>query len=352
MTQEMDIPPSGNEAVRPTSEPPPGETPPGRAADAKKVPFIIAGAVLLLQALLTAGWQGYLWYDTGLSLTGVPDALLEPHENPVEFAVLNSTKAVFAVAMLVTALCLFARRRAARSAAVLFGALLLVEGVREASGVLSPAYEEWLPAELMPWLRASWAFGLVVAFALFGLMLWARENIDSPRLTRSTYRVGGVLLVVYALLSVIAFVVSPAADDVMVFLRMIADPRASGPTMLFGAPYFTSAFGIVAALVLGVLAMSRKRSVRGAVLVLMSTALYHGFAGLLFGLRGMPWSDADVALHLANLLLMPLLAAVILVLFAKDSDKRAMAARTGTTSDAPRGPALAGDLGEQHTSGD
>ncbi|MPY99671.1 MAG: hypothetical protein GEU97_17080 [Actinophytocola sp.] len=44
---------------------------------------------------------------------------------------------------------------------------------------------------------------------------------------------------------------------------------------------------------------------------------------------------------------LPLLAAVILVLFARDSDTQAAKA-----SDAPGGPALAGDLGQQDASGD
>ncbi len=82
--------------------------------------------------------------------------------------------------------------------------------------------------------------------------------------------------------------------------------------------------------------------VRGAVLVLMPIELYLSLFNLRVALDGVNWSETGVVREVPILLVMPLLAAAILVLFARDSDK----------SHASGGPALAGDLSEQNASGD
>lgn len=315
---------------------------PGRV-DTHKVSYIVAGVVLLLQSVVTVGWQLDMWLRADVGITTLLDALFDPTGDPVSFAMLASHKWALAVAMLVTALCLFARRRAARSAAILLGCLMLLQSIRGTSAVFFPVRDDVpLPDDLRTWSVGSWAFTSIAAVVLLALMLTARDTMSAPRVGRaSLYRGGGLLLVVFALLGVSWIFMPQVADELPMYLRMIVDARLFGPYSLFGAPFFYGAFAVVAAVVLGVLAIMRKRTVRGAVLVLMPIELYLSLFNLRVALDGVNWSETGVVLDVPILMAMPLLAAVILVLFARDSDK----------SHASGGPALAGDLGEQDTGG-
>lgn len=338
MTQDIDTPMS---AV-PQDPPRPGRV------DTHKVPYVVAGVVLLVQSVVTVGWQLDMWLRADVGMTTLLDALFDPTGDPVSFAMLASHKWALAVAMLVTALCLFARRRAARSAAILLGSLMLLQSIRGTPAVLDPRSDLPVPDDLRTWSITSWTFTAIAAVALLVLMLIARDTTSAPRVGRaSLYRGGGVLLIVFALLGVSWLFMPQVADEIPMYLRMIVDARLFGPYGLFGSSHFYGAFAVVAAVALGVLAILRKRSVRGAVLVLMSIELYLSLFNLRVAMDGVTWSENGVVREVPILLVMPLLAVSILVLFAVDSDKRA-----ATASHAPGGPALTSDLGEQDSGGD
>ncbi|WP_034268721.1 hypothetical protein [Haloechinothrix halophila] len=354
MTQEMDR----SAGVRAT-EPPRGSQP-GRAPEVQRTAYHVAGVLLLLYGMVSIAWRVYGFGVADVTVYSPLAVLTDPDENPMGFALLSLYEWGFAAAMLVVALFLFARRTAARGGAIWIACLLLAGVLRQAFALLSEEYRESILAADLGWLLlATYVFCAVVGAVVLVAMLRAREADDVPRVGHAVaYRVAGVLLIVLSLNNLRLLVWNPAldytatdvADYAMWNLRLIASPGNASMEMAVGASYLYGLLATLSMLVIGVLALLRKRFVRGAAIVVLSIELYGVAVALVFPLVGASWASAGIAVsYVAVTLVIPLMVIVALVVFARDSDKRALAS---DRSHAPGSPALAGDLGEQDTGGD
>lgn len=354
MTQEMDR----SAGVR-TTEPPRGGQP-GRAPEVQRTAYNVAGALLLLYGVVSIAWRVHGFGVAGVTLYSPLAVLTDPNENPMAFALLSLYEWGFAAAMLVVALCLFARRTAARGGAIWIACLLLAGVLRQAFGLLSAEYRDSILAADLGWLLlATYGLCAVVGAVVLVAMLRARKADEVPRIGHAVaYRMAGVLLIVLSLNNLRLVVWNPAldstatevADHVMWNLRLVASPGDASMEMTVGASFLYGLLATLSVLVIGVLAILRQRFVRGAAIVVLSIELYNIAVSLVFPLVGASWASAGTAVsYVAVTLVTPLLVIVALVVFAADSDKRALARER---SDAPGSPALAGDLGEQDTGGD
>lgn len=354
MTQEMDRP----AGVR-TTEPSRGSQP-GRAPEVQRTAYNVAGVLLLLYGLASIAWRVYGFSVADVTVYSPLTVLTDPNENPMAYGMLTLFEWGFAAAMLVVALCLFARRTAARGGAIWIACLLLAGVLRQAFGLLSDKYRESILAADLGWLLlATYVLCAVVGVVVLVAMFRARETDDVPRIGHAVaYRIAGVLLLVLSLNNLRLMVWNPAldytatdvADYAMWNLRLVASPGDASMEMIAGASYLYGLLATLSVLVIGVLAILRKRFIRGAATVVLSIQLYDIAVTLVFPLVGASWASAGTAVsYVAVTLITPLLVIIALVVFARDSDKRALARER---SDAPSSPALAGDLGEQDTRGD
>ncbi|MET9291172.1 hypothetical protein [Streptomyces sp. NPDC003077] len=260
---------------------------PGRAAARHSGAYIRAGVALLLYGAALGAWALYdvLHADLGVGdfLEGLfnPLAALGPLLfGPHAWALTVATAAVGGL--------LLARRRAARTAALLLGAVLLALSLREGVGLLHETYRTGYAADpLGGWYLATRVLELVASVVvLFALVPAGERPAPGPpgatgasRWHHRISRVCGVLFLIMGVLVLAWTAWGPAAGRGAVggYLRGLVDASAREVpfgTDLAGSPEFRTVTSVVALLVLGFLACRARADVRGALLLLAATRLY------------------------------------------------------------------------------
>lgn len=358
----------GAPAANPTrhfaAEMPPG--PDGAAAlrrrsagrtDERDGAYVLSGVLMLLYGLVPIGWVIYglvvSHMDFGEFLEGLVNPLAHGHSN----AVLTPYEWAFAVALVVVGIGLLARRRAARGGALLFGFMLLGLSVREAVGLFDAeyrgAYGEYSEGS---WILATRIFGLVVALVVLAAMLKARDR--DPALRRASspaFVAAGVLILLAGLARVTSWIVTYPGDH-LDYLRRVFDPSDASPTSISSNVLYYDFALMIALVVVGLIAVLRRRVARGAGLALMPVAGYTAVFVLVPTMEIMPswdlvWGNADAMLFLGALAFTVLAAVIAVPLLAVASDKRLGGGQPGEDLDATAFAPLPGHVGEQHPGG-
>lgn len=318
----------------------------GLAAERHTGAYIASGLLLLLYGLVPAAWTAYTLIVRETPFEDFLSAAFWPSMNNHVMA-MTPYEWAFSVALIVVGLCALARRRAARGGALLFAVAVLGLSVREVVGLFDEAYlDEYMTSDEGPWLMATRIAGLLVGVVVLVLMGRAGEERDGHSRLRAPVVAGG-LMVLAGLVSLIGLLTVPGLDE---YLGEVVDPSSYGPNSMFGGVPYYFAFVLVSLLVVGGMALSRRRVARGAGLVLLPVAGYLGLVTLaqsaVFLRFDMLFYSADYAWAAAQSLV-PLLAAVIgIPLLAWSSARRESGADDGALDPAAFTP-FPSDVGQQ-----
>ncbi|GAA2099680.1 hypothetical protein GCM10009801_71560 [Streptomyces albiaxialis] len=247
--------------------------------------YLVAGTLLSVVARLLMSWTGYgfTWghTDAGDFLR----ALYDSNER-VDPGLLTAYQWSFAGALTAVGALALANRRAGRSGALLLASVLVLVAVRELVGLVvddNDFRDRYFGGTglALP-VVASWILALLAAVAVLAVLLRAAER-PAPGAGRAArgpgavrYPVAGALLLVLGLISLGWFVhnLVQAESRRGDLLRDVVDASALGYSSFAGDFQVFEVAYMVAAFVLGVLALLRRPGVRGAAFTLMGIQFY------------------------------------------------------------------------------
>ncbi|MFG3253369.1 hypothetical protein [Streptomyces sp. NPDC048172] len=247
--------------------------------------YLVAGTLLSVVARILISWTGYgfTWghEDAGDFLRALYDS-----NKQVAPGLLTAYQWSFAGALTVVGAVTLANRRAGRSGALLLATVLVLVAVRELVGLIvddNDFRDRYFGGTglALP-VVASWILALLAGVAVLVVLLRAAER-PAPGAGRAArgpgsgrYPVAGVLMIVLGLMSLSWFVhnLVQAESRRGELLRDVVDASALGYSSFAGDFQVFEVAYVVAALVLGVLALLRRPAVRGAAFTLMGIQLY------------------------------------------------------------------------------
>ncbi|MDT0457593.1 hypothetical protein RM550_17920 [Streptomyces sp. DSM 41527] len=280
---------------------------PGRAAPEHGGAYRTTALFLALYSGVLLAWTAYGISQGDGNVWDFLEGLFNPGASPTT-QILGPYEWAFTVGFLAIAGLALARRRVARSAALLSGWVLLAVSLREGVGLFDPAYRDLYGHDpLGGWVLATRGLGLVVALVVLCTMFPATERrrgghpsapvtdgravagravdglvadgpaADGPETwRRRPSRICGVLFLVMCLAR-LGWLVSDLATpegDVRRYVHDAVDGSVLGTLDLAAPSAFTTIGSVCALLVLGVLAIRGRREVRGALLVFAALELY------------------------------------------------------------------------------
>ncbi|MFG2527176.1 hypothetical protein [Streptomyces sp. NPDC048516] len=260
---------------------------PGRAAPEHGGAYRTTALFLALYSGVLLAWTAYGIAQGDGNVWDFLEGLFDPGASPTT-QILGPYEWAFTVGFLVIAGLALARRRVARSAALLSGWVLLAVSLREGVGLFDAAYRDLYGNDpLGGWVLATRGLGLVVALVVLCTMLPATERrrgghpstpaADGPETwRRRPSRICGVLFLLMCLAR-LGWLVGDLATpegDMGHYLHDAVDGSVLGTLDLAAPIPFTTVGSVLALLVLGVLALRGRREVRGALLVFAALELY------------------------------------------------------------------------------
>ncbi|WP_328689445.1 hypothetical protein OG879_22995 [Streptomyces caniferus] len=260
---------------------------PGRAAAEHRGAYLATALSLALYAGVLFAWTVYGLVQGDGSVWDFLEGLFNPAASPAA-QIVGPYEWAFTAGLLVIAGLALARRRVARSAALLSGFVLLAVSLREGVGLFDAAYrDQYSNDTLGSWVLATRGLGLVVAlvvlFALFPATERRRgEQPSAPGAARPeawwlrSSRICGVLFLLMCLARIgwtVHTVTAPEVDSGD-YLRRVVDGSVIGTLDLAAPQEFTTVGSVLVLLILGVLALRGRREVRGALMVFAALELY------------------------------------------------------------------------------
>ncbi|GES31355.1 hypothetical protein AB0G60_13895 [Streptomyces angustmyceticus] len=269
----------GTVDVRPDADP-------GRAAPEHGGAYLATALSLALYSCVLVAWTLYGLAQGEGSVWDFLEGLFNPGASPAT-QILGPYEWAFSVGFLVIAGLALARRRVARSAALLTGCVLLAVSLREAVGLFDAAYRDQYRLDpLGGWVLATRGLGLVVALVVLFALFPATERRDGHRSAPGTAgpdgwrlrssRICGVLFLLMSLARIgwTVFTVAAPEVDARRYLRGVVDGSLLGTLDLAAPGDFTTVGSVLVLLVLGVLAFRGRRDVRGALMMFAALELY------------------------------------------------------------------------------
>ncbi|GAA0489055.1 hypothetical protein [Streptomyces olivaceiscleroticus] len=253
----------------------------GRAAPEHSGAYLAAGLALALYAGALLAWVVTGAVDARVSPLDFAEGLFNPLAGPV--GVLEPQEWALAVALAAVAGAALAQRTVARPAAVLLACLVLARSLREGVGLLHPGYRSAYRFETMGgWTLATHVLGLLTGIVVLCVLLPARPEARQGRDAGSWWqgrvsRICGVLFLLAGLFETAWMVrlLTAGAEGTGSYLAGAVDAAVS-PSV--DAPVAGVAFSALASLatwlIVGRLALSGRRDVRGALLVFAAVQLY------------------------------------------------------------------------------
>ncbi|MGW7487889.1 hypothetical protein [Streptomyces sp. NPDC054786] len=260
---------------------------PGRAAAEHSGAYLATALSLLLYSGVLIAWTIYGIAQGDGNVWDFLEGLFNPGDSPTA-QILGPYEWAFAMAFLVIAGLALARRRVARSAALLSGFILLAVSLREGVGLFDAAYRyQYSNDSLGGWVLATRGLGLVVALVVLFTLFPATERRrgghptapgvgDPEAWWRRSSRICGVLFLLMCLARIGWTVHALTASEVDTgqYLRGVVDGSVLR-TLDLAAPHeFTTVGSVCVLLLLGVLAFRGRREVRGALLLFAVLELY------------------------------------------------------------------------------
>ncbi|WP_181727227.1 hypothetical protein [Streptomyces sp. PT12] len=222
------------------------------------------------------------WLLNGLDQSGArPIHLIEAFFDPtrqVPERLLTPYEWVFTLALVAVGLLALARRRFARGGALLLAFMLLALCLRQGVGALDATYREGFDhPDYGAWTALTYVGGFAIAVAIVVSLLRAREE----RRPSVTLPLGGAALLVVAGIQV-AWVIDRqriladfGAFSWGDYFRDLVDPSLlHSPLSLSGGVSFHEAALLVAAVVVGALAVANRPAARGAGVVVLAMLVY------------------------------------------------------------------------------
>ncbi|MFF8784267.1 hypothetical protein [Streptomyces sp. NPDC015125] len=266
---------------------------PGRAAPEHSGAYRTTALSLALYSGVLLAWTAYGIAQGDGNVWDFLEGLFNPGAAPTT-QILGPYEWAFTVGFLVIAGLALARRRVARSAALLSGWVLIAVSLREGVGLLDATYRDLYGHDpLGGWVLTTRGLGLVVALVVLCAMAPATERrrgghpsapgADGPETWsrpetwwRRQSQICGVLFLLMCLARIgwlVADLTTPEGD-VGHYLRNAVDGSVLGTLDLAAPSAFATLGSVLALLVLGVLALRGRREVRGALLVFAALELY------------------------------------------------------------------------------
>lgn len=265
---------------------------PGRAAPSHGGAYRATAVSLALYAGVLLAWTAYGIAQGDGNVWDFLEGLFNPGASPTT-QILGPYEWAFTVGFLVIAGLALARRRVARSAALLSGWVLLAVSLREGMGLSDAAYRDLYGHDpLGGWVLATRGLGLVVALVVLCTMFPATERrrggrpstpaadgpaADGPETwRRRPSRICGALFLLMCLarLGWLVGDLTTPEGDVGHYLHDAVDGSVLGTLDLAAPSAFTTVGSVLVLLVLGVLALRGRREVRGALLTFAALELY------------------------------------------------------------------------------
>ncbi|MCZ1007960.1 hypothetical protein [Streptomyces lydicus] len=280
---------------------------PGRAAPEHGGAYRTTATSLALYSGVLLAWTAYGIAQGDGNTWDFLEGLFNPGASPTT-QILGPYEWAFTVGFLAIAGLALARRRVARSAALLCGWVLLAVSLREGVGLTDAAYRDLYHHDpLGGWVLATRGLGLVVALVVLCTMFPATERrrggrpsttavdgpaaddlaVDGPAASglaangpeiwqRRPSRICGMLFLLMSLARLGWLVGDLATPEGNVghYLHDAVDGSVLGTLDLAAPSAFTTLGSVLALLVLGVLAVRGRREVRGALLVFAALELY------------------------------------------------------------------------------
>ncbi|WP_183091541.1 hypothetical protein [Streptomyces radicis] len=249
----------------------------GRAPGAQRGAYLLSGTLLLVFAGGVLAWLLNGLDQSGARPIDLIKAFFDP-THPVPERLLAPYEWVFTVALVAVGLLALAQRRFARGGALLLAFVLLALCLRQGVGALDATYREGFDdPDYGAWTALTYVGGFVIAVAIVVSLLRAREE----RRSSVTAPLGGAVLLVLAAIH-IAWVIDRQRilADVNAFswgdyARDLVDPSLlHAPLSLSGGVYFHEAALLVAAVVVGALAVANRPAARGAGVVVLALLTY------------------------------------------------------------------------------
>ncbi|WP_051871487.1 hypothetical protein [Streptomyces sclerotialus] len=252
---------------------------PGRAAPEHSGAYLTAGLALGLYAGALIAWVVTGALDARVGPVDFAEGLFNPLTGPV--GTLGPQEWALAAASAAVAGAALAQRTLARPAALLLACLILARSLREGIGLLHPGYRSTYSFEPMGgWTLATHVLGLLAGAVVLSVLLPARAE---PGPGGSSWgrgrlsRICGVLFLLSGLFEA-AWLVHQLTDGTTGTVSYLASAVDAAVSPSPDAPLAGAAFAAVAALVgwlvIGRLALSGRRDVRGALLVFAAVQLY------------------------------------------------------------------------------
>ncbi|MFH9425614.1 hypothetical protein [Streptomyces sp. NPDC017529] len=253
---------------------------PGRAAAEHDRAYRTAGAALGLYGAALTAWTVYGIVQGDGSVWDFFEGLFNPRASFFMWT-LGPGEWALVVALLAVAGCALARRRVARTGALLLGWVILAQSAREIAGLCHAGYRQLYAVEHLGGLvLATRGLGLVAALVVVVSLLPAAERADAPGADswwrRRLSRICGVLFLVLGAVRLAWTVWGMAQDrlDVGPYLHRAVDASRNASVQLSNSTEFTTLSAVIILAVLGVLAVRGRRDVRGALLVFAAVELY------------------------------------------------------------------------------
>ncbi|MBZ4018608.1 hypothetical protein [Streptomyces purpurogeneiscleroticus] len=252
---------------------------PGRAAPEHSGAYLATGLALGLYAGALVAWVVTGVAEVRVGPLDFVEGLFNPLAGPV--GALGPQEWALAVALAAVAGAALAQRTLARPAALLLACLVLARSLREGIGLLHPGYRSAYSFEAMGgWTLATHVLGLLTGLVVLSALLPARTE-PGPA-AGAWWR--GRLSRICAVLFLLAGLVQAAWT-----VRLLTDGTEGAGAWLAGAvdaavlpsadapdagPGFAALAAITGWLVIGALALSGRRDMRGALLVFAAVQLY------------------------------------------------------------------------------